>query len=133
MQQADFSADGTVGVMWREGTWRCELGLVQGYPVLRLCDGDTVELEHEIMPGTIPETAEVMRRAVLRYVSGHDGLLVPNTPPQENPPRIGPHMEVLTRCPYCRSCRAVIWGSRPGEDWYFCPDCARRWDRPSPS
>jgi hypothetical protein len=55
--------------MWREGRWRCELGLVLGYPVLRLCDRDTVELEHEIMPETIPEVAEVIRQAVLRQIS----------------------------------------------------------------
>jgi hypothetical protein len=57
--------------MWREGRWRCELGLVLGYPVLRLCERDTVELEHEIMPGTIPEVAEVIRQAVLRHTSAH--------------------------------------------------------------
>ena len=28
--------DQSSGVIWREGSWRCELGLVLGYPVLRL-------------------------------------------------------------------------------------------------
>jgi hypothetical protein len=77
-------ADGTVGVMWREGTWRCELALVLGYPVLRLCDRDTVELEHEIMPGTIPEVAEVIRRAVLRHISAHVAVRRTKTPLRKN-------------------------------------------------
>jgi hypothetical protein len=66
--------------MWREGTWRCELGLVLGYPVLRLCKRETVELEHEIMPDTIPEVAEVIRQAVLRYISAHQAVGKAGTP-----------------------------------------------------
>jgi hypothetical protein len=80
----EVPADGIVGVMWREGTWRCELGLVLGYPVLRLCDRDTVELEHEIMPGTIPEVAEVIRRAVLRHMSAHLAVRKTKTPLRED-------------------------------------------------
>jgi hypothetical protein len=67
---SNFPFEETVrAVVWRETTWRCELGLVAGYPVLRLYDEDTLELEHEIMPGTITATAEVMRRAVLRRLA----------------------------------------------------------------
>jgi hypothetical protein len=67
---SDFPFEESVrAVIWQETTWWCELGLVKGYPVLRLYDEDTLELEHEIMPGTISATAEVMRQAVLRNLS----------------------------------------------------------------
>jgi hypothetical protein len=121
---------GSARVLWREGTWWCELGMVLGYPVLRLYDGDTVELEHEIMPGTISETAEVMRLAVLRYVSGHEKA---RTPTRTDPEDVGTSGGAGTTCPHCRSHRAYLWGSRPGEERYFCADCACRWDSPWPS
>src|SRR5687768_6653645 len=121
MPKADSGADGTVGVMWREGTWKCELGLVHGYPVLRLCDGDIVELEHEIMPETIPETAEVMRQAVLRYISGPDMVAEAKAPRPESPRKMVAHAPACRTCPHCRSLRAFIWGSRPGKEWYYCP------------
>jgi hypothetical protein len=56
-------------VMWREGTWRCESGQVQSHPVLRLYDGDTLELEHEVIPAAISLSAEAMRQSVVRYLS----------------------------------------------------------------
>jgi hypothetical protein len=118
--------EGSVRVIWREGTWRCELRTVLGYPVLRLYDGDVIELEHKITAGTISETAEVMRQAVLRYASeGTDGA-VPDL-------RRKARRAATMMCPHCRSLRAFLWGSRPGKDWYFCPDCSRRWDLPAPS
>jgi hypothetical protein len=80
-----FPCVGPIRVIWREGTWWCQLGLVQGYPVLRLYDGDILEMEHEIMPGTISETAEAMRRAVLRYVSIEPAVHKPDAPPDEAP------------------------------------------------
>jgi hypothetical protein len=59
----------TVRVMWREESWRCELAVVPAHPVLRLYDGEKLELEHEILPDTIRETAEIMRRSVQRFLS----------------------------------------------------------------
>ena len=124
--------DQSSGVIWREGSWRCELGLVLGYPVLRLYDGDKLELEHEIMPGTISATADVMRRAVCRHLSGEYGDREARTPRQD-PKAMGPASGAWTLCPHCRSLRAYLGGGRPGEDWYVCEHCGRRWDGPSES
>jgi hypothetical protein len=115
----------TVRVIWRETSWRCDLAIVQAHPVLRLYDGETLELEHEILPDTIPETAEVMRRSVLRFLSG-------NANSREVDPKVmSPGRGSFVMCTHCRSLRAYLWAKRPGKEWYYCPDCLRRWDVPS--
>jgi transposase-like protein len=78
------------------------------------------------MPGAIIGTAEVMRHAVVRSVSAEPDGAVPDIRPKSR-------RTATTMCPSCRSHRAFLWGSRPGKDWYFCPNCARRWNLPAPS
>jgi hypothetical protein len=127
----DVAANEPGGVIWREETWRCELVLVLGYPTLRLYDGKTLELEHEIMPGTITATAEVMRRAVRRYLSGEYKLREAVTPVRDDLKETGPGGGAVPMCPHCRSLRAHLWGTHPGKAWYVCADCARLWDLPA--
>jgi hypothetical protein len=90
--------------------------------------GEKLELEHEIMPGTITAAAEVIRRGVRRHLSGEYELREDTTPLCEDPTGIGPGGEALPMCPQCRSLRAYLWGSHPEKDWYVCADCARLWD-----
>ena len=130
---ASIPPDGPVRVIWREGTWWCELGMVHGYPVLRLHDADKVELEHEIMPGTIDETAEVMRQSVLRYLAGAAAALAGNTSRRGDTKVIGPGRGAFTMCRQCGSLRAYLRARRAVRDWYFCPDCTHQWDVPAGS
>jgi hypothetical protein len=125
--------DGAVRIMWREGTWRCESGKVQARPVLRLYDGDRMELEHEVMPGTISVTAEAMRQSVVRYISGAHTVRQLETPRRGDTKAIGPGQGVLTICRRCRSLRVHLRARRAGKDWFFCPDCHHQWDAPSES
>ena len=55
-------------VMWREGTWSCQSEQVQSHPVLRLYDGDTLELEHAVIPAAISVSAEAIVESVVRYL-----------------------------------------------------------------
>jgi hypothetical protein len=114
------SPEGAFHVIWREGTWRCESGLVQGQPVLRLYDWDTLGLEHE-----------VMRQSVLRYLSGE--LAAGNPSRRWDTKAIGPGWGIFTVCRQCGSLRAYLRARRPGKDWYFCPGCTHQWDVPSGS
>jgi hypothetical protein len=130
---APIPSHGFVRVIWREGTWWCEWGMVHGSPVLRLHDGDKVELEHEIMPGTIAETAEVMRQSVLRCLSGAAEALAGNTSHRGDTKVIGPGRGVFTLCRQCGSLRAYLRARRAVRDWYFCPDCTHQWEVPAGS
>jgi hypothetical protein len=124
----DIASDRAVQVVWREGTWRCESATIQARPVLRLYDGDRLELEHEVVPGTIPGTAEAMRQSVLRYLAGQCGIVADNTSRRGDTKVIGPGHGVFTVCRQCRSLRAYLRARRPARDWYFCPDCHHQWD-----
>ena len=128
MYMADIHADGNLGVIWREGTWRCELGMVQEYPILRLYDGEKLELEHEVVPGTISGTAEVMRQAVHRYICGDWGARNVNSPLVEETPAVDRKGEVATICDRCRSPASCLSARRPWKDSYLCADCGRQWD-----
>jgi hypothetical protein len=123
-----IAVSGAVKVMWREGTWRCESAVVQTRPVLRLYDGDKLELEHEVMAGTISATAEAMRKSVLRYLSGD--FEARGRQRRGDTKTIGRGYAVFTICRQCRSLRAYLRAKHPGKDWFFCPDCAHQWDVP---
>ena len=126
-----MASDGADQVIWREGTWRCESTMIQAQPVLRLYDGDTLGLEHEVMPGTVSAVAEAMRQSVLRFLAGE--VRAGQTPRPGTMKVIGPGLGVLTICRQCRSLRAYLRGRRSGKNWYFCPDCTHQWNIPSES
>jgi hypothetical protein len=103
----NLPAYGTVRVIWREESWRCELAVVPAGSVLRLYDGQKLELEHEILPGTIRETAEVMHRSVLQFLS-RERIHASRTKAMR------PGRGALSLCTHCRSLRAYLWAKRPG-------------------
>jgi hypothetical protein len=125
-----ISSAAAVRVLWRESSWRCESCVVQALSVLRLYDGDSLEVEHEVMPGAISATSEMMRALVLRHLSGQYGIEAVKTPRGEDPIAIGPAGGFFTICWRCGSPGAYIRARRPGRDWYFCPDCTHQWDLP---
>jgi hypothetical protein len=124
---------GGVRVMWREGTWRCDSTMVDARPVLRLYDGEKLELEHEVMAAAVAVTAEAMRKSVLRYLSGGFDVAEIGRPRRGDTKAVGPGFVIFTICRECRSLRAYLRAKRSGKDWYFCPDCAHQWDVPSES
>jgi hypothetical protein len=124
----EVASGAAVRVVWREGTWRCESCRVQARPVLRLYDGDTLEVEHEVTPGSVSATAEVMRQSVLRCLSGRGEVGALNKPRRRDTKVIGPGRGVFTVCRQCGSLRAYVRARRPGRHWYFCPDCNHQWD-----
>ena len=119
---ATAPSQGSVRVIWREGNWRCELGMVDRVPVLQLYDGDNLKLEHKIMPGNVSASAEAIRHYITEQAASplrwYDAEAT------------GLDQGVPTLCPHCRSGRPYLSGIRLGRNWYFCPECARRWDAP---
>jgi hypothetical protein len=65
-----ISSAAALRVLWSEGSFRCESCVVHARSVLRLYDGDKLEVEHDVMPIAISATAEMMRALVLRHLSG---------------------------------------------------------------
>src|SRR5688500_7110335 len=101
--------------------------MVQNDPVLRLYNGETLELEHEIMPGTISRTAEVMRQAVHRHICGDWGVRV-TSPLREDTQAVDRKDDVARICDHCGSAAACLSARRLRKDSYFCAECGRQWD-----
>jgi hypothetical protein len=125
-----ISPDAAAGVLWREGSWRCESCAGRACPVVQLYDGDNLEVEHEVMPGSVSETADMMRALILRHLAGQYGIDAVKTPPGGDTNAKGPAGGFFTICWRCGSPGAYIRARRPGRDWYFCPDCEHQWDLP---
>jgi hypothetical protein len=125
------TSSGTDQVIWREGTWRCESAIIQAWPVLRLYDGDQLELQQEVLLDTVSATAEVMRQSVLLFLSAEGVEAKP--PRRADTKAIGPGWGVFTVCRQCYSLRPYLRARHPGKDWYFCPDCTHQWVVPPES
>jgi hypothetical protein len=127
MGNIDFDFEAHDRVLWREGTWRCECCLGRTAPVLRLYDGDKLELEHKVVPGTDSATADAMHQSVLRYLCAE---CVAAQVKGARGGTVGPRRGVMAVCRRCGSLRGYLKARRPGQAWYFCPDCHHQWDAP---
>ena len=123
----DAGGDQRIAVIWRDGTWRCEVWKREGHHVLRLYDWERLEHEYLVTVETITAAAETMRRRVRHYNVSEDRLTRPFNLSGSR------QSTVFTLCRWCLSHRAVLTLKRPGTNWYFCPDCDHHWAVPAPS
>jgi hypothetical protein len=116
--------DQRIAVIWRDGTWRCEMWKRPAHHLLRLYDWERLAHEYLVTVHTVTAAAEAMRRRVRHYGVPEDRLSRPHVG------SLGRQSTVFTLCRWCLSHRAVLTLTRPGTDWYFCPDCDHQWAVP---